>query len=294
MNLLKKLRDKFPGQPGNAVRPRRRSWLCLESLETRLTPAVNTFVVPVSELADGVHTFHSLAQAIVGAGTNGVVTVEPESSTDLDQPIVITTSSLTIQGDPNTPAASLPSYQLTVLAHKVTLHNLNLRGVSIGTSTDPNDAGYFGNTISNCLVGGVNDFGSASTLTQSTFTAGVTITNNNQNQQVDIIQNNLFTSTDRELLKVIFGFGAQITGNEFFGDSTEFAIDLEDCNGDPPGPTLVANNSIHLTGNQFSDNVGILVNQIGAGLLSFVEIDDNSIATQGLGIGIKIDRKSVV
>ena len=102
---------------------------------------------------------------------------------------------------------------------------------------------------------------------------------------MDIIQNNLFTSTDRTLLKVIFRFGENHRQRDY--GSTEFAIDLKTASN-PPGPTLVANNSIHLTGDQFSDNVGVLVNQIGAGLLSFVEIDNNTIATQGLGIGIKM------
>src|SRR5262249_15542710 len=46
----------------------------LEGLETRLAPA-NVFVVPVNQPADSAH-FHTLAEALVGAGSSGMVTIE--------------------------------------------------------------------------------------------------------------------------------------------------------------------------------------------------------------------------
>ena len=175
MNLLKKLRGKFPGRPRDAFRPRRRTSLHLEGLETRLMPASNTFVVPVSELADGVRTFHSLSLAIVGAGSNGVVTVEPESSTDLVQPIVITTSNLR-SGRSQYACGVSPSYQLTVLAHKVTCIT-QPAGVSIGIDRLTMPA--ISATITNCLVGGQRLWRRLGANAKH-FTAGVTITNDSQ------------------------------------------------------------------------------------------------------------------
>jgi hypothetical protein len=266
----------------------RKTFLELESFEARFTPSATTFVVPVSELADQVHTFHDLTSAIIGASNGGTVTVEPNSSTDLLQPIIITTNNVTIRGDSNIPATSLPSYQLTILANHVTLNNMNLRGINIGSSTGSNNSAFFNNTISNSLCGAVADFGKTTTLDQNTFTAGVKIINDNQNEAVDLVQNNVFSSTTGILLELDFGFGAQISGNQFFGDSTQTAIKLADCNGFPPGPTVVASNSILIQGDQFGTSVGIEVDQVGSGLLSFVQVNNNVISTQGQGTGIRM------
>jgi hypothetical protein len=288
MNLLERWRKKSPRATRRPVQARRRLPLSFEALECRLTPATKTFVVPVSTPADNVTTFHSLGLAITPAAPNGlVVTVEPGASNDLVQPINIARSGITIQGDPNVPAAILPSYQLAIFTSNVTLKNLNISSLAIGQATADNSL-IFHNTVSNCLVGPLSAFGRNVTLVQNTFMGGVRIIEDSQNTQVDIVQNNLFQSTAGTLLELDAGFGAQITGNTFNGDGSTTAIRLANCNGNPPGPTAVANNTISLTGDQFSDDVGILVFQVGSGLQSFVQINDNAISTQNLGTGIRM------
>src|SRR5690242_6148029 len=83
---------------------RRRARLSLEGLETRLAPA-SVFVVPLSQPLDSVH-FHDLSKAILAAGTNGLVTIEPGTTPDALQPVTVATA-MTIQGDPNLPASIL-------------------------------------------------------------------------------------------------------------------------------------------------------------------------------------------
>jgi hypothetical protein len=272
-----------------ARRAARKQRLCLESLEDRLTPA-NVLVVPFSEAVSATQ-FHTLALAVASAGPNGTVTVEPGASPDTTEPVLISLNGITIQGDPNTPAAILPSYQLTLDAQNVTLTNLNLQSVSIGSSGNNGDAGFLDNTISKCVIGTLNDFGFASTVTQNTITNSASVTEFIQNiifpngpPPSDVISNNTFTSSNIVLLQVNDApHGVQITGNTFVGGSRD-AIVLENCwDGNQDANTLIANNTI--TPGPGAD--GIELQQVGTGIqqASAAQVDDNIINTQG-GVGV--------
>src|SRR5437588_2841449 len=99
--------------PGGTRRNRGR--LCVERLETRLAPAASVFVVPVNQPADTTH-FHELLDAINAAGNSGTVTIEPGASPDPVQPITVTKNFITIRGDLNVPATTLPAYQVSIQA----------------------------------------------------------------------------------------------------------------------------------------------------------------------------------
>ncbi len=286
MNIFQRVQRHSRHLSSQSDRRRFKARPSVEWLEARLTPTA-TFVVPISLAANNVTTFHTLFQALNVSGAT-VVTIEPGATPDAFEPVSIPKNGMTIQGDPNTPAAILPSYQLQVLVSNVTLNDLNLSSVSIGTSTG-NNSGLTSCTITNSVVGTLSDFGEKTTLSQNTFNGAVKIINNNQNTSTDIVTNNLFTSTALIQLELDFGFGAQITGNKFFGDGAETAIKLANCNGFPPGPTLVANNSINLVGANTDTLTGIEVEQVGTNLLSLVQISENAISTDGLGTGIHMD-----
>src|ERR1700677_2692246 len=172
--------------------PRRlRPQLSIEGLESRFAPA-NVSVVPIGQLSDGTH-WHTLAQAIAAAGANGTVTIEPGASVDNVEPVSVSSSGITIEGDPNIPATILPRYQLQVSASNVTLTNLNLQSVQIGSSGSTVDIAQ--NAISKCLIGTLTDFGFESSFTQNTFTNDVRMVGNSQVDQSDVVANNTFTST---------------------------------------------------------------------------------------------------
>ena len=288
MNVLQRVFRNSQHTSSKSRRPRLRGRLNVESLEPRVTPTA-TFVVPFNIPANNVTTFHSLFQAMNATGAT-LVTIEPGASPDMSGALTIPRSGMTIQGDPNVPAAILPSYQLSIQSgiSNVTLNNLNLSSVSIGTATGIN-SGLFNYTITNSVIGTFSDFGKTTTLSQNAFNGPVKIIHDNQNEATDVVSNNLFTSSALILLEIDFGFGAQITGNKFFGDSGETAIKLADCNGFPPGPTLVAHNAINLVGTDTSTLTGVEVEQVGTNLLSLVQISENTISTDGLGTGIHMD-----
>jgi hypothetical protein len=255
----------------------------LEALEDRWAPA-NVLVVPISQAVDTTH-FHTLAQAVAAAGANGTVTVEPGASPDITEPVSISQNGITIQGDPNTPAAILPSYQLALDAQNVTLTNLNLQSITIGSSGNTSDANFVDNTISKCVIGTLNDFGFTSTFTQNTITNTATLVEDSATVPPggDVISDNTFISTNLHLLQVDDAVRTQITGNTFIGDSSGVAITLSNCDGSPV--PLVANNSISMTG---PGAVGIELQQTGTGLLqdSDSQVNDNIINTQGQGYGV--------
>ncbi|HEV8062702.1 MAG TPA: DUF4214 domain-containing protein [Gemmataceae bacterium] len=295
MNVLQRLYRNSQPKPSKGRRPRLRERLNVESLESRLTPTA-TFVVPVNVPADNVTTFHTLNLAMNATGAT-LVTIEPGASPDLSGALTIPKSGMTIQGDPNVPAAILPSYQLQIQpvigsqtpTSNVTLNNLNLSSVSIGTATG-NDGGLSKYTITNCVIGSLSDFGENTTLNQNTFNGPVKIINPfNSSAGTDVVTNNLFTSSALILLEIDYGFGDQIIGNKFFDDSGETAIKLANCKGNPPGPTLVAHNVINLIGSDVDTLTGVEVEQVGLNLLSFVQISENTISTDNLGTAIHMD-----
>jgi hypothetical protein len=259
--------------------------LCLEALENRLAPA-NVFVVPISQATDTTHVY-ILSEAINLAHTGGTVTIEPGASPDNIEPVSIDTSGITIQGDPNTPASVLPSYQLSVLSSNVTLTNLNLQSVTVGSSGG-NPTFFAGTTISKCIVGTITDFGQASTITQDTITGSVTLQGTvGLTPPNDVIANNTFESEALTLLTVKDGWGTQITNNTFTGFGNNVGIALTDCQGFPNDLPTVANNTMNLTLTGLP-NAAISVAQSGNNNISNVQIFDNAIFTQDNGIGIKM------
>ncbi len=265
-------------------KPRRgRMRLSLESLEDRLTPA-SVFVVPISQATDATHV-HILSEAINLAQAGGTVTIEPGASPDLNEPVTVDTKGVTIEGDPNTPASALPSYQFAIVTSNVTLTNMSLQSVTVGTSGG--NPGFFaGTTISNCIVGTITDFGQASIITQNTITGSVTLQGTvSLTPPNDVIANNNFESTAPTLLSVLTGFGTQITNNTFNGDGSNVGISLTNVQGFPNDLPLVANNTINLSPTGLAP-VGIIVIQSGGGNFSNVQLFDNTISTGGLGHGI--------
>jgi hypothetical protein len=283
MHWLSRLcRRTFP----QVQKPRRRHMrLFLESLEDRLTPA-SVFVVPLSQPTDPTHS-HLLSEAINLAHTGGTVTIEPGATADFTEPIEISTSGVTIEGDPNVPASTLPSYQLAIGTSSVTLTNMNLQSVTVGNS-EANPSIFAGTTISKCVVGSITDFGQTTTLTQNTFTGSVALERTGATTAPnDVIANNTFASGAAPLLTVVDGFGTQVTGNTFFGEGSAVGILLTNCQGSSSDLTTVANNTINLQLLGVAQN-GIIVLQSGSGdaSVSNVQIFDNAISTDDNGTGI--------
>jgi hypothetical protein len=262
--------------------------LCLESLEDRLAPA-SVLVVPFSQATDATH-FHLLSAAINGAGPGGTVTIEPGASADVTEPVTVDTSGVTIEGDPNTPASTLPSYQIAINTTNVRLSNLNLQSVTVGNSSGNPSTSFFGTTISTCIVGTITDFGEESTITQNTITGSVTLQRANSQSQSppsDIITNNTFESGATTLLNIQNGFGTDIINNTFIGDGNSIGILLSNCTAFPGQFTTVANNTINLQ-NAVNPVNGIVISQSGSGDSSdsTVQLSDNTISTAGTGTGI--------
>ena len=254
-------------------------------LEGRLTPAT-VMVVPLSQPTDPTHA-HLLSEAINLAHTGGTVTIEPGATADFTEPIEIDTSGVTIEGDPNTPASVLPSYQLAIGATNVTLTNMNLQSVTVGSSGG-NPAFFAGTTISKCVVGTITDFGQTTTITQNTITGSVALERTGVTTAPnDVIANNTFESGAAPLLTVVDGFGTQITGNTFFGDGSDAGILLTNCQGSSSDLTTVANNTINMQLLGVAQS-GIIVLQSGSGdaSVSNVQIFDNVISTDENGTGI--------
>src|SRR5262249_4779148 len=248
--------------------------LYLENLETRLAPA-SVFVVPLSQSLDNSH-FHALQPAIAAAGNGGRVTIEPGAVPDLVLPVVVNQSGITIQGDPNVPGTLLPRYQLEVHAEDVTLTNLNLSDVQLGTA--PGDREVSSNTISNCVIQALTEFGRRLAFTQNTVTSLVRVHGDGLASN-ELIAQNTFTSASAGLLLIAVP-GTIVRDNTFLTQNT--AINIEDCgiSGDST-PTTVANNTI-VSLEPGSSAVTVFQDSREA---SNVKIVNNAISTNG-GIGL--------
>ncbi len=238
-----------------ASRPQNRARPCLEGLETRLAPA-NVFLVPPSQPADSTH-LHRLGSAIHAAGAGGSVTIEPGAPT---AQAGISTSGITIQGDPNVPASSLPSYDLALLASNVTLTNLNLSSLNIPSGT------VSGTMVSKCLINALTENGFGSTFSQNTFTGPTTFTGDGTHGN-ERISNNLFTGNGFAL-DITSEPGSVVSQNTFLcaipgpGDPIE-AVVVENC-GNASLPFTMANNTVTVFDAQ-ANSVGIYVTQTGSG-----------------------------
>jgi hypothetical protein len=123
--------------------------LRIEHLEDRTLPAM-LFVVPSVVAVDATH-FHDLQSAVNQAsfdeapphGALDTIQIEPTSTPG---GALVNVFRLTIQGDPNFPAASLPQLApMTLDDEQITLNNLNLTDVTLDTFAD-------GENITHCVM----------------------------------------------------------------------------------------------------------------------------------------------
>jgi hypothetical protein len=246
----------------------------IEDLELRLAPA-NVFVVPLSQVADDSH-FDTLAVALIAAGNDGDVRVEPGAAPDASS-VTVNQTGVTIEGDPNVPASILPVYDLTVVANAVTLTSLNLGSVVVGP-TQPADS----IEVTRCVVNQITAFTTFSTFNQNVITGSVDITGglvvNGMPAADVVVANNTFSSTALSLLSLHEAGGTIIRNNTFFGQTSTAGgglINVIDSGVFQETPTTVANNVILAT-----SGTGIFVSQDGDGV-SDVKIVNNRIETLG-------------
>ncbi len=237
----------------NRATPRTR--LDLEALEDRALPASVT-VLPVTDSANNVTTFHALQDALTAAGSGGTITIEPGAVADLS--VDITQRNLTLQGDPNVPSSILPAYNLSVDASGVTLRNLNLNFVTIDAGF--NSISIVRSTVNSIFIQGGPALNGGNLISQNliTGTVGVTGNTNPGAASNDQIVNNTFTGFGAPMLSVSADNGALIKGNTFNGggDITTGA-DGNDITGAPQTGiainggvnVIVSNNIITLQGN---------------------------------------------
>lgn len=261
----------------------RRARLALEGLETRLLPA-SVFVVPISQPTDGTH-FHTLSSALPAAGTEGVVTIEPGASPDpLQVPVLVNQPRVTIQGDPNVPASSLPAYDLSLQTGLVKIVNMNLHSLLVGTSASVTLAG--GATVRNSLIYNLTAFDNGSTYTQNIITGTATIDQGTIGGH-DVISNNTFTSGASSVLSLTGCSGVQVVGNTFFANGIANVIFVRNTHSFNDGvttfPATFANNSITFPGSQGGN--GIVVQQDGTAI-SDLRILNNRFDSNGKGQGI--------
>jgi hypothetical protein len=277
--------------------------LSIEALESRLVPTgppigflrppighilLLEFVVPLSQPSDTSH-FHSLSEALgvfanpLQQGTDVVITIEPSASPD-SSPVSLTAGNsnvqVTLQGDPNVPAAILPSEQLQIAGSFYTLTNLNLSSLTLGSASSTNDSGTSGNLISKCLIQSLQDFGMKNTFTQNTIT-GTAFFEGFQ----DLVTNNTFASSTSPIVAVASCDGIRINQNTFYADTE--AINLVDSGGSGQF-SMVANNTITMS--SFS-STAIGIEQVGTSPTEFsaVIVSNNTITGAGIGLNLSCD-----
>ncbi len=282
MNLFKNMFRSVSQRSSKTRRlPNRlRARLLLEGLETRLVPA-SVFVVPSIQAADVSH-FHTLGAALMAAGSNGVVTIEPGASPDaFPTPLPVNLAGITIQGDPNVPASILPAYQLSVQANSVTLANLNLGSLVVGV--DAAVSTVTGINVHNCLINTLTAFDSNSSYSQNIITDSATF----QDDDGEVISNNTFTSSAETLLNLDSSSGTSVSQNTFTAsDIAALVIKVHNSHSALVGsghffrfsPTSIANNTITSPGSQFTDGIEVIQDAAGA---SDVRIVNNRIDTNG-------------
>jgi hypothetical protein len=272
------------GTHGN-TRPRLPSRPAVEALEARLAPA-NVFVVPFGQTADASH-FHTLAEALVAAGTDGDVRIEPGAVADAS-PVTISQTGVTVEGHPNVPANILPVYDVTVVANMVSLRNLNIGSLTIGP-THPADSIQ----VNRCLVNEITALTTFSTFNQNIITGSVEIggglvVNGIPAASVNIA-NNTFSSTALTLLTLREAGGTVVKNNAFFAPTSTAdggLINVVDSGAFQGTPTTIANNVI-----LSETGTGISVSQDG-NAASDVKILNNRIeitdTTAHIGIGLRL------
>jgi hypothetical protein len=252
----------------------------IDVLEERQLMAANVLVVPLAVPVDGTH-FHSLSAAMTAAGTGGSVTIEPGAIPD-GATVFVNLDNLTIQGDPNVPGSTLPSYNITITgAHFVTLNNLNLGVVNLNPGTS------FA-TISHCQVHDINE-----SLGNLSITGHNTISQNQISGALnldgcsgialsthDLIANNTFISHAPVVLTLSNSAGTEIRDNTFLDDALGGQGIRVLGNTDN---VVIANNKITLT----SPFAAIYLQNINAANDHLaVTVSNNVFNTGGKGTGI--------
>jgi hypothetical protein len=277
MNWLKRLLS-FSGRAHLRSDLRCRARLNVEALEGRLVPA-SVFVVPLNVIPDGAH-FHRLADAIVVAGMNGTVTIEPGTTPD-NTNVNVNQQGITIQGDPNVSGSILSAYSINVVANGVVLTNMQLANVQFG-------GGFNATAITKCLINNIVELGSGagnggSTITQNVITGAVALNGNTNTSTNDLVANNILSSFAPVILSVSTGAGDVISSNQFFGDGANQVAILAVNTGSAAMPTTVANNTITLIG---AGTVGVSVTQ--QTLFTAVSVVNNAVNTGGQGQGVVV------
>jgi hypothetical protein len=261
-----------PSRPRLPVRVRPR----VESLEDR-TLLATRLVVPLSQPADMVNTFHDLNSAVTQPTTvaGDTIQVEPGSTPG----VAVVNKQLTLQGDPNAGPPSLPQVGTLMLAtNNVVVQNLNLSAVILAN-------GATGLVIRNSTVAAIAQaFGpqvnGGDVITGNVITGTVTLGSNAANPAAlaDQVLNNGFTNpTAATLLLVGKENGPLVQGNTFTDPANgTTAVEVDDSLG-----ALVSNNVITLAG---PASTGIRVGNPRAA--ASVTVIDNRVDTAGQGVGI--------
>jgi hypothetical protein len=263
-----------------------RTRLNLEGLETRLTPGVEpafAFVVPVSQPADITHV-HTLAEAVQQAGDGGVVTIEPGASPDAGQ-VFIGNTGITVQGDPNVPAAILPSEQIIFIGANSTLTNLNLVTLQLGTNAG--NTSTFGNHVSRCIISqGLFEDGVRSTFTQNTITGfAVFFGNPSLSTNGDLFANNVISGSPVAGADVSINGcdGITVTQNTLYVNGSE-GIAVKDS-GKPNGPICTIANNLIVNTSASAVFSGILIDQV-TGATNASILNNTIMANGGGGLGV--------
>jgi hypothetical protein len=257
------------------ARTRTRPWL--EALEDR-TLLATRMIVPLSQPADMVNTFHDLTTAVNAASTvaGDNIQVEPGSTPGG----ATVNKALVLQGDPKNGPPSLPAAGPLVLASTgITLRNLNLGTVTINN-------GVTGATIQNNLLISINQiFGrlvnGSDTITGNTIAGPVVLGNNSVNPAAladQVLDNNFRSGATGTLLRIDHENGPQVRGNTFADlvPGVTAAIQVEDSLG-----AGISNDTISLTG---PASTGILIQNPASATSAIVT--DNRIDTNLQGTGI--------
>jgi hypothetical protein len=281
VNLFRNLLSR-PGKSrtpaAKRVRPR------LETLEDRTVPS-SARVVPLADAVDGVTTFHRLQDALNVATSSGdVVTIAAGSTADLS-PVTVTSSGITITGDPNIPGSILPSYDIVLDASRVTLTRLNLGSVTINADSSAD-------AITRSTVNTITAAGSPAgvgnlTIDQNSVTGYISVVGSAGVGLLNVrVTNNTFNSlvpaSQAPLLNVQNANNAVITNNVFTGDGPAPQVGILVSGG---LNNFVAGNTVHLNGADLN-TIDIEVQNPG-GVMTSAAVRNNTLTTGG-GRGLSL------
>jgi hypothetical protein len=212
----------------------------IEGLEERSLMSANAFVVPLGVPGDGTH-FHSLGAALGSAVSGETITIEPGAYSEV---VSVSVAGITIQGDPNIPGSILPRDDINLLASNVTLSNLNLGNVVVGSAFN-HETVIRSQLLTFTEQGGLSQAGH-NVLSQNVITGSVDLQGNSPPTPTgDLIEHNTFTSHAQEILKLVNATSTTVQDNTFFGDGNGAVGVWVDSDSDH---VLIANNKIEMSG----------------------------------------------